>query len=234
VAQSEKERGADLRSDSLVGIVNCAGVGFNGPAEYFPIEMLRAQMDVNFIGYVRVVQAFMPMLKENVTKPGARRGRVIFVGTGGGVLSPSPPLLCAYMASKWSVEAFCQSMRMEMQLRELPIDACMLNPGFIKPTQLIAGGLPLAEKMWAACPKQAREEYGQMLDDFVSYSLNEPGTHVSKVGQAMLEILTVGRPCSSYKVGSDSKAAPFCGMLPTGLRETVVKLSMYKRVGGAM
>ena len=50
----------------------------------------------------------------------------------------------------------------------------------------------------------------------------------------MLEIMTVGRPWSSYKVGPDSKAAPFCGILPTGVRETVVKFSMYKRIGGRM
>jgi len=36
------------------------------------------------------------------------------------------------------------------------------------------------------------------------------------------------------QVGFDSKAAPFCGMLPTGVRETVVKFSMYKRIGGNM
>ncbi len=73
-------------------------------------------------------QAFLPQIKAAAAKPGARRGRVVFIGTGGGVMSPSPPLLCAYMASKWSVEAYCQTLRMEMQMRELPIDVCMLNP----------------------------------------------------------------------------------------------------------
>lgn len=173
----------------------------------------------------------MPHLKAAAAKPNARRGRVVFIGTGGGVMSPSPPLLCAYMASKWSVEAFCQTLRMEMQLRELPIDACMLNPGFIKPTALIAGGLPLTQKMWAACPPRAKEEYGEMLDTFINYSHNEPGTHVSKVAEAMVEIMGAGRPQSSYKVGDDSKGAPFCGLLPTGVRETVVKYSMYKKLG---
>jgi NAD(P)-dependent dehydrogenase (short-subunit alcohol dehydrogenase family) len=112
---------------SLVGIINCAGLGFNGPAEYFPISMMKQQMEVNFFGYVRVVQALMPLLKKAVAKPGARRGRIVFIGTGGGSTSPSPPLLCAYMASKFSCEAFCQTLRMEMQLRSLPIDACMLK-----------------------------------------------------------------------------------------------------------
>ena len=98
--------------------------------------------------------------------------------------------------------------------------------------------------------------YGAMLDTFIQYSHNEPGTHVSKVAEAMVEIMAAGRPQSSYKaraahaacshcstvhsvhtslfscqVGDDSKGAPFCGLLPTGVRETVVKWSMYKNLG---
>jgi len=111
----------------LIGVINCAGMGFSGPAEYFPIEMYKRQMDVNFFGYIRVVQAFMPLVKAATSVPGVRRGRVVFIGTGGGILSPGPPLLTAYMASKWAIEAFCRSMRVEMQLRELPIDCCMVN-----------------------------------------------------------------------------------------------------------
>ncbi len=32
----------------------------------------------------------------------------------------------------------------------------MLNPGFIKPTNLIAGGMPLTEKMWKASPPEVK------------------------------------------------------------------------------
>jgi NAD(P)-dependent dehydrogenase (short-subunit alcohol dehydrogenase family) len=48
--------------EGLVAVINCAGVGYNGPAEYFPMEMYKKQMDVNFFGYVRVVQALMPQV----------------------------------------------------------------------------------------------------------------------------------------------------------------------------
>jgi hypothetical protein len=85
--------------------------------------------------------------------------------------------------------------------------------------------------MWSKSVPQARDEYGALLDTFIAYSHNEPGTHVSEVAKTMQTIMEVGRPFSSYKVGPDSKAAPFCGMLPTGIRETVVKFSMYKEIG---
>lgn len=135
----------------LIAVINCAGMGFNGPAEYFPIDMYKRQMDVNFFGYVRVTQQFMPLIKAATSVPGARRGRCVYIGTGGGILSPGPPLLTAYMASKWAIEAFCRSIRVEMQLRSLPIDCCMVNPGFVKPTMLMSEGLKLNARMWDAC-----------------------------------------------------------------------------------
>lgn len=116
--------------------------------------MYQRQMDVNFFGYVRVTQQLMPLVREATSKPGARRGRCVYIGTGGGILSPGPPLLTAYMASKWAIEAFCRAIRVEMQLRELPIDCCMVNPGFVKPTMLMSEGLKLNARMWEACAKK--------------------------------------------------------------------------------
>jgi len=198
---------------------------------------------VNFFGYVRVVQAFMPLLRECVGGGGSsggpklsRRGRVVFIGTGGGVLSPAPPLLSAYMASKWAIEAFCGCMRLEMQLTDCPIDLCMLNPGFVKPTMLMEIGLKMTASMWASCAKtigsnKAQDEYGALLTKFIEFSAAEPGTHVSEVAKTMATIMAAHRPNATYKVGPDSMAAPIVGLLPTAVREFIVKFSMYKKVG---
>jgi hypothetical protein len=62
----------------------------------------------------------------------------------------------------------------------------VLNPGFVKPTMLMEIGLATTAKMWAQVTKsmgstQAQDEYGGLLDTFIKYSANEPGTHVSEV-----------------------------------------------------
>lgn len=225
----------DKSGSGLVGVINCAGLGYNGPAEYFPIDLYKQQMEVNYFGYVRVVQAFMPLLRQGCSREG-RRGRVIMIGTGGGILSPAPPLLSAYMSSKWAVEAFAGCLRLELQLTNQPIDVSMLNPGFIKPTQLMEVGLALTEGMWEKCRQewkhnQAEEEYGDLLNTFIEYSANEKGTHVSKVAEVMGQIMSEHRPNACYKVGEDSKAAPVVGLFPTYVREFIVKYSMYKQVG---
>jgi len=213
----------------LVGVINCAGLGYTGPAEYFPIELYKKCWDVNFLGYVRVVQAFLPLLRTAAEKPGARRGRIVCIGTGGGRFSPSPPMISAYMASKRSVEAYVHTLRFELQLRKLPIDACMLNPGTIKPTALASVGLELAERMWTACVPSAKVEYGDLLAKLIKHQETEPGTHVSAVSETMLEIMTAGTPRSANCVGVDSKATQYVGCLPTGMYEALIKLVVFKR-----
>ena len=190
-------------------------------------------MDVNFTGYVRVAQAFLGHLRASAAKPGARRGRLVFIGTGGGVLSPAPPLLSAYMASKWAIEAFARCLRVEMRLSKVAIDVCVVNPGFVKPTALIGNGQALTASMWAKSLPAAKKEWGGYLDQFIAYSLEQPATHVSVVGETMAVALKAWRPASSYKVGPDSKAAPIVGMLPIDVSEWIVLKSMYGNTGSA-
>ena len=76
-----------------------------------------------------------------------------------------------------------------------------------------------------------RLRYGALLDTFIRYSANEPGTHVSEVAKTMGTIMEAHRPNQTYKVGPDSAAAPIVGLLPTAIRETIVKFSMYKQLG---
>lgn len=116
----------ETSSEGLYGIVQYHGIAFNGPASYMPVDFYERQLQVNFLGFVRVIQNFMPILK----KRSMTNGRIILTGTGGGPCSPCPPLLSAYMSSKFATEAFCQSLRGEMNMTETNIECCMINPGF--------------------------------------------------------------------------------------------------------
>jgi NAD(P)-dependent dehydrogenase (short-subunit alcohol dehydrogenase family) len=75
-----------------------------------------------------------------------RRGRVVYVGTGGGVPAALVPILSAYQASKWACEAFQQAFKQEMAMRNYPIDCCMINPGNIKPTGLQGVSMCVCER----------------------------------------------------------------------------------------
>ena len=214
----------------LTGLVNYHGIAFNGPIAYMPLDMYQRQHDVNYMGNIRMTQKFLPLLKE--ASSSSTRGRIVYTGTGGGPCSPCPPLLSAYMSSKFACEAFAQSLRMELHMMDTPIDCCVINPGFVKPTMLMEEGKRLTDKMWLACEKDlghslAKEEYGAMMQHFLEYATLVPGTHVSEVCLAAEHALTSYRPRSSYKVGIDSKLAPIVGLLPTGVREKISLHGMY-------
>ena len=116
-------------SKGLVGIIQFHGIAFNGPAAYMPMDMYERQLQVNFFGNLRVVQNFLPIMKKRSSTLG---GRIIFTGTGGGSCSPCPPLLTAYMSSKFATEAYCQSLRAELYMTGANIECSVINPGFGK------------------------------------------------------------------------------------------------------
>jgi NAD(P)-dependent dehydrogenase (short-subunit alcohol dehydrogenase family) len=167
-----------LNDGGLVAIINCAGIAYIAPLEYFPINQFRHQLEVNLVGYVSVTQAFMPLIKEATKNSNSRRGRIIFTGTGGGIPSPSPALISAYMASKWGIDAICQSFRLECQLRNYRIDAIMINPGVTKPTGLMNQGKQAIEKSWNLMPPQAKNEYEKFVNAFTQFNEDYPGSFI--------------------------------------------------------
>ena len=103
----------------LAGVINYHGVAFNGPVEYMPIPLFETQMQVNFFGNVRMVQAFLPLLKNQANSNDSTNfRRMIFTGTGGGPCTPCPSLLSAYMCSKFAGEAMAQSLKQELYMTQ--------------------------------------------------------------------------------------------------------------------
>jgi len=208
----------------LIGVVNFAAIAFGGPAEWLPLDVTRSVLEVNVLGGVVVTQAMLPLIKKATQDSTARRGRVVFFGTGGGVPAPCPPLLSAYMMSKWAMEAFCQSLRLEMKMAKRRIDCCTINPGFTNPTNMFTAAVAASEKLWARMPPEARQEYGKFFDAFVEYNRKTAGTHPRFVAYAVEQALTDGDVPLRYKVGIDSKVSPLIGIFPTAWREKLVTL----------
>ena len=93
-AAAQEVRGA-LGPAGLVALVNNAGVVVPGPLEFVPLDQLREQFEVNVIGQVAVIQAFLPLLRET-------RGRIVNISSIDGRIAT--PLLGPYVASKFALE----------------------------------------------------------------------------------------------------------------------------------
>ncbi len=103
-------------------LVNNAGNGVAGPAYAMPAESAKKQFEVNFFGVVRMCCAVLPAMIEK------QQGLIINVGSLAGLFGL--PYQSMYCASKFAVEGYSESLRME--LRNTGIKVVVINPGDYK------------------------------------------------------------------------------------------------------
>jgi NAD(P)-dependent dehydrogenase (short-subunit alcohol dehydrogenase family) len=97
---------AHERFGRLDVLVNNAGYGHFGAVEEVSEAEARRQMETNFFGPLWLTQAALPIMREQGS------GHVIQVTSVGGVLAF--PGLGMYHSSKWALEAFSQSLAVEV------------------------------------------------------------------------------------------------------------------------
>ena len=103
-------------------LVNNAGYATAGPIIEMEESALRTQFETNVFGLVAVTKKFVaPMMSR-------RAGRVVNVGSVSGRIPA--PMLGAYHATKYALEALNDAMRME--LAPFGIDVALVEPGTIK------------------------------------------------------------------------------------------------------
>ncbi len=103
-------------------VINNAGYGAIGPFESATEEQIQLQMDTNFMGTVRVMKAFIPLLKQQ------KEGVIINLSSIAGRVGM--PLYNIYHASKFAVEGLTESLYYE--LRPFGIRVRLVEPGPIK------------------------------------------------------------------------------------------------------
>src|SRR5215469_15333266 len=100
-------------------LVNNAGFSMSGFAEDMSLEELRHQFDTNFFGAVALSKAVIPVMR------GQKSGHIIQVASIAGRVGN--PLLSAYCSSKFALEGWSESLRME--LHSLGIRVVLVEPG---------------------------------------------------------------------------------------------------------
>ena len=107
---------AEGRIDTLI---SNAGMGIGGPLEFTSVEDAQRQMDVNFMGMVRMVSLVVPIMRQQ------RHGHIICVSSIGGLMGL--PYQGMYSASKFAIEGYCEALRLEV--RQFGINVTVINPG---------------------------------------------------------------------------------------------------------
>ncbi len=213
VTDAEAVSAAARQVGELDALVDNAGIAVAAPLEFLPPEELVRQLDVNVVGQLRVVQAFLPALRRN-------RGRIVLMGSIGG--RSALPFLGAYAMSKFALEAMADALRLELQ--PWGIEVSIVEPGTIA-TPIWSKPQPTAD----ALPAAGVELYGERAAKFRSLAAARSADAVpaDEVAKAVEHALGASKPRTRYLVGPDAKRRARVEKLPDRLRDRVLTRFLF-------
>ncbi|MGA2030927.1 MAG: SDR family oxidoreductase [Thermoguttaceae bacterium] len=197
IAAAARDVTQSVGAAGLWGLVNNAGIAVAGPMEALPLDLLRRQMEVNFIGQVAVTQAFLPLLR-------LARGRIVNMSSINGRVSA--PYLGPYAASKHALEGMTDALRSE--LRSWGIQVILVEPAGIA-TPIWKKSFSATTRLTAELPEEVVALYDADLKaiERLAPRLIASALPVEKVVRAVLHALTARRPKTRYPVGWKSHLA---------------------------
>ena len=207
--QAAVQRGAAvvekaLGGETLLGLVNNAGVAVAGPLLYIGIDELRQQLEVNLIAQLTVTQAFAPLLGADTSRKG-EPGRIVMMSSIGG--KNAFPFMGPYSASKFGLEGLSESLRRELMV--FGIDVIMIRPGAVR--------TPIWDKADEVdVTRFANTPYYSSLDKVKEVMIGQgrKGYPPERIGRAVLKALTTARPKTAYTENPDKLQGAAVRLLP--------------------
>ncbi|HEY0904618.1 MAG TPA: oxidoreductase [Marmoricola sp.] len=173
-------------------LVNNAGYGSYGAVEDVPIDEARRQFDVNVFGLARLVQLVTPHMRAQGS------GRIINISSIGGKFYE--PFGAWYHATKFAVEGFSDSLRME--LRPFGIDVVLIEPGpIITEWNEIARDSLLERSGGTAYARYAKRAHAVLAEFDKPGRASKPELVARKIRKAA----TTRRPAARYPVGRGAR-----------------------------
>src|SRR5947208_3464921 len=171
-------------------LVNNAGYSITGAAEETSVEEAKAQLETNFFGVVRMVNAVLPAMRA------ARAGKIINISSLAG--NTAIPFSAFYSASKFAVEGYSEALWYE--IRPLGISVSLVEPGFVN-TPIVEASPAAARQLPAydASRKSMLAAFGHAL---------KAGIPPEQVARRVLQIIAQPNPALRYRVGAQATWLP--------------------------
>jgi len=165
-------------------VLNNAGYSLVGMVEEAEVEAVRAQFETNFFGTLRVIQAALPLLRQQ------RSGHILGVSSAVGLVAH--PFIGLYGASKFAVEALLDSLAQEV--KAFGIQVTILEPGAYS-TEF---GSPRSAKVSPAIEAYAAQRE-QIFAGLKALNRGNPRA----TARAILQIVDAKDPPLRFAVGSE-------------------------------
>jgi NAD(P)-dependent dehydrogenase (short-subunit alcohol dehydrogenase family) len=217
VLAAAREVRAALAGETLLGLVNNAGIAVAGPVLELSADQFRHQMEVNVMGPVIATQAFGPLLGSDPSLRGPK-GRIVMISSVAG--KNGNPLMSAYAASKFAIEGLSESLRREMML--FGIDVIIVAPGAVK-TPIWGKADDIDVSAYQNSP------FFPPLQRIRSYMkrLGENGLPPETIAEAIATALTSAHPKVRYQIASDQLRHLMTAILPKRMVDRIIA----KRLG---
>jgi NAD(P)-dependent dehydrogenase (short-subunit alcohol dehydrogenase family) len=173
-------------------LVNNAGYGSYGAVEDVPLDEARRQFEVNLFGLARLCQLVTPHMREQGS------GRIINISSIGARLYE--PFGAWYHATKFAVEGFSSSLRME--LKPFGIQVCCVAPaGIMTEWNPIARNALLETSGDTAYGTYARRAFKVLESADKPMTSSKPDV----VGRKIAKAATARHPKPIYPVGKGAR-----------------------------
>ncbi len=181
-------------SQGLYAVVNNAGVGLPAAVELSTLEEVRNLFEVNTIAPLRIIQDCLPLLRQG-------KGRIVNISSMNGTMAL--PMVGAYSASKFALEALSDTLRVELRPWQIPVS--LIRPGQVR-TSIFDKARIAIDQRRDEIPVELRDGYNEMYSRAAKFNERGAKSHTSpeKVAGVVLRALTVKRPRARYHVGIDA------------------------------
>lgn len=181
-------------------LFNNAGISASGSAEFQSIETYRNLMEVNFISQVSLTQKAIPLLRKSDD------ARILFTSSASGLFAK--PMMASYSASKFALEAFVDTIRVELAPWNIKVAA--FEPGKVK-TEIYKKASDEIKKQKEQMSPEEMKLYKPLID-VAFYNIENAdsmSSDVSEVVEVFMHALTSQNPKTRYPVGGDAKSQAF-------------------------
>ncbi len=169
-------------------LVNNAGFGCDGAVEDVPLADVRRAFETNFFGVARMIQAFLPAMRERGS------GAIVNVSSVAGIAAG--PLSGFYSATKWALEAMSEALHLEVG--HFGVRVLIVEPGSIQ----TSFGANLVDHRWNEGPYRALADQWTSASEVLSGGGASPGPEL--VATAIADALQSGDAPLRLPVGADA------------------------------
>lgn len=203
----------------LDGVVNNAGIAVAAPLETVSLEAFQHQFEVNVFGLLRVTQHVLPLIRL------APPGRIVNIGSIAGRVAS--PMLGAYCASKFAVEAMSDTLRLEVKGEGIQVS--LIEPGVVF-TPIWEKSMAAAESNEAQMSPEGRARYADLTSAVRRLATHprRPGVAPEVVARAVVHALTATHPRTRYLIGRDARIRNLLRLLPDRWHDRIVQAAVAR------